>query len=40
MTTQNEPILEVKNLNAFYGDFQALFGIDIEIEEGGDENDK
>ena len=27
-------ILEVKNLNAFYGDFQALFGIDIEIEEG------
>ena len=27
-------ILEVKNLNAFYGDFQALFGIDLEIEEG------
>ena len=27
-------ILEVKNLNSFYGDFQALFGIDIEIEEG------
>ena len=27
-------ILDVKNLNAFYGDFQALFGIDIEIEEG------
>ena len=27
-------ILDVKNLNAYYGDFQALFGIDIEIEEG------
>ena len=27
-------ILEVKNLNAFYGDFQALFGIDLEIGEG------
>lgn len=27
-------LLEVKNLDAFYGDFQALFGIDFEIEEG------
>ena len=27
-------LLEVKNLDAFYGDFQALFGINFEIEEG------
>jgi len=26
--------LETKNLTAFYGDFQALFGIDIVLEEG------
>lgn len=26
--------LETKNLTAFYGDFQALFGIDIALEEG------
>ena len=27
-------LLEVNNLDAFYGDFQALFGIDLAIEEG------
>lgn len=27
-------LLEVDNLDAFYGDFQALFGIGVEIEEG------
>ena len=28
------PILETKGLTAFYGDFQALFGIDFEIAPG------
>ena len=27
-------LLEVKNLSAFYGDFQALFNIDFTMEEG------
>ena len=27
-------LLEVNNLDAFYGDFQALFGINLAIEEG------
>lgn len=27
------PLLEVRNLDAFYGDFQALFGIDLEVSE-------
>lgn len=27
-------LLDVQNLTAFYGDFQALFGIDFNIEEG------
>ena len=27
-------LLEVKNLSAFYGDFQALFNIDFSMEEG------
>ncbi len=27
-------LLETKNLNAFYGDFQALFGIDLAIAPG------
>lgn len=30
----SEPILQTKGLEAFYGDFQALFGIDFEIHEG------
>jgi branched-chain amino acid transport system ATP-binding protein len=29
------PILEVKNLTAFYGPIQALFGLDFEVEGGG-----
>jgi len=28
------PLLETKNLDAFYGDFQALFGISIAVDEG------
>jgi branched-chain amino acid transport system ATP-binding protein len=27
-------LLETKNLNAFYGDFQALFGVDINVAPG------
>lgn len=27
-------LLDVQNLTAYYGDFQALFGIDFSIEEG------
>ena len=27
-------MLSIKNLEAFYGDFQALFGVDFEIGEG------
>ncbi|MCR9137620.1 MAG: ABC transporter ATP-binding protein [Alphaproteobacteria bacterium] len=27
-------LLETRNLTAFYGDFQALFGVDIRVEEG------
>ena len=27
-------LLEIRNLTAFYGDFQALFGIDFSLEEG------
>lgn len=26
--------LEINNLTAFYGDFQALFGVDVELTEG------
>ena len=29
-----EPLLDVRALDAFYGDFQALFGIDFEIQQG------
>jgi branched-chain amino acid transport system ATP-binding protein len=29
------PLLEVESLNAFYGDFQALFGLSLKVEEGG-----
>jgi branched-chain amino acid transport system ATP-binding protein len=28
------PLLEVRSLTAFYGDFQALFGIDFTLAEG------
>ena len=27
-------LLEVRGLDAFYGDFQALFGVSLEVEEG------
>mgnify|MGYP001237919003 CR=1 FL=1 len=27
-------LLETSGLTAFYGDFQALYGIDLRIEEG------
>ncbi len=29
-----EPLLRVRNLEAFHGDFQALFGVSLEIGEG------
>lgn len=29
-----EPLLDVRAIDAFYGDFQALFGIDFEIRSG------
>ena len=29
-----EPILQIKGLNSFYGDFQALYGVDMHINEG------
>jgi branched-chain amino acid transport system ATP-binding protein len=28
------PLLETQNLTAFYGDFQALFGIDVAVDSG------
>jgi branched-chain amino acid transport system ATP-binding protein len=28
------PLLETRNLEAFYGDFQALYGIDMTLERG------
>lgn len=27
-------LLETRNLKAFYGDFQALYGVSVEVEEG------
>lgn len=29
-----EPILQIRGLEAFYGDFQALYGIDMEVHDG------
>jgi branched-chain amino acid transport system ATP-binding protein len=29
-----EPLLEVRALDAFYGDFQALFGVSLRVEPG------
>lgn len=29
-----EPVLQTENLDAFYGDFQALFGVSIRLEPG------
>jgi len=28
------PLLEIRRLDAFYGDFQALFGVDVSVAEG------
>jgi len=28
------PLLQTRNLTAFYGDYQALFGIDLEVQAG------
>jgi branched-chain amino acid transport system ATP-binding protein len=30
----NETVLRVQRLKAYYGDFQALFGVDFEVREG------
>ena len=30
----DEPLLSVSNLEAFYGDFQALYGLDLEVRPG------
>jgi branched-chain amino acid transport system ATP-binding protein len=30
----NAPVLRTRGLQAFYGDFQALFGVDFELYEG------
>ena len=29
-----EPLLDVRALDAFYGDFQALFGVSLEVAAG------
>ena len=29
-----EPLLDVRALDAFYGDFQALFGVSLRVEPG------
>ncbi len=29
-----EPILDIRGLEAFYGDFQALYGVDLHVNEG------
>ena len=29
-----EPILQIEGLNAHYGDFQALYGVDMQVAEG------
>ena len=31
---QAEPLLRTRDLRAFYGDFQALFGVDLHLSEG------
>src|ERR1700748_667432 len=30
----DSPLLRVQGLEAFYGDFQALYGVDIEVTRG------
>jgi branched-chain amino acid transport system ATP-binding protein len=29
-----DPILNIQGLNTFYGDFQALYGVDMKVDEG------
>ena len=29
-----EPLLEVRDIDAFYGDFQALFGVSLKVDAG------
>ncbi len=29
------PLLEVESVSSYYGDFQALFGVSLSVEEGG-----
>jgi branched-chain amino acid transport system ATP-binding protein len=29
-----EPLLDVRALDAFYGDFQTLFGVSLRVEPG------
>jgi branched-chain amino acid transport system ATP-binding protein len=29
-----DPLLEVRGIDAFYGDFQALFGVSLRVEVG------
>ena len=29
-----DPVLELSGLHAFYGDFQALYGVDLQVREG------
>lgn len=29
-----DPLLQMRGLEAFYGDFQALYGVDLEVAEG------
>ncbi|MEC8275921.1 MAG: ATP-binding cassette domain-containing protein, partial [Pseudomonadota bacterium] len=31
---QSEAVLETAGLTAFYGDFQALFGVDFHVDAG------
>ena len=30
----DHPLLDIKAINAFYGDFQALFGVSLQVEPG------
>ncbi|MEO9457430.1 MAG: ABC transporter ATP-binding protein [Lentilitoribacter sp.] len=34
LKTNSQPILQMSSLNAHYGDFQAIYGLDMEVQEG------
>lgn len=34
LKTNSQPILQMSGLDAYYGDFQALYGLDMEVQEG------